>query len=159
MRCIGVIAGDGSCQPGPGQGATRADRFEDGDYDLDTGECRSNLSGGHELFETYFPIGALDADRGVVRAPDAIIDTRSAPPGVPIRYTYVVPGVGARPRPFHVEARLRFRAFPPFLLRAFAQYERDMERRGDRPSGPQLDARLPARLDIVDLARTELEVP
>lgn len=159
VRCIGVIAGDGSCQPGPGQGATRADRFEDGDYDLDTGECRSNLSGGHELFETYFPIGALDADRGVVRAPDAIIDTRSAPPGVPIRYTYVVPGVGARPRPFHVEARLRFRAFPPFLLRAFAQYERDMERRGDRPSGPQLDARLPARLDIVDLARTELEVP
>ena len=49
---------------------------------------RSNLSGMNALFETYFPIGALDASRGTPKGPDAIIDTRSLPPGVPVRYTY-----------------------------------------------------------------------
>ena len=70
----------GRCQPLPGQDRARADRFADGDYDPDTGECRSNLSGRNALFETYFPVGALDATRGIAKAPDAIIDTRSLPP-------------------------------------------------------------------------------
>ncbi len=73
VRCIGFIDDRGACQPGPGQGLTRADRFADGDYDLDTGECRSNLTGDSALFETYFPVGALDAGRGVAKAPDAIV--------------------------------------------------------------------------------------
>ena len=92
VRCIGVIDARGRLPAaGPGQGRTRADRFADGDYDLDTGACRSNLEGGRALLETYFPVGALDASRGVAKAPDAIVDTRSAPPGVPLTYVYELP--------------------------------------------------------------------
>src|SRR5262249_48421200 len=36
VRCIGIIDASGQCQPGPGQGRTRADRFDDGAYDIDT---------------------------------------------------------------------------------------------------------------------------
>ena len=157
VRCIGVVSAGGACLPGPGQGATRADRFEDGDYDLDTGECRSNLAGSRALFETYFPVGALDASRGVTKAPDAIVDTRSAPPGVPLRYVYSLPGGGA-PGPIRVEARLLFRAFPPYLVRAFAAYEAARAARGERPSGPQVDRAMLGRLDIVELARAEARI-
>src|SRR5205823_1967665 len=134
VRCIGIVDADGRCQAGQGQGRTRADRYADGDYDADTGECRSNLRGGEELFETYFPIGALDADRGVAKGPDAIIDTRSAPPGVPLTYTYAIDARGHEP-PFRVEAALRFRSFPPYLVRAFAAYEARKSAAGERPSG------------------------
>ena len=151
VRCIGVIDAAGHCQAGPGQGRTRADRFADGDYDIDTGECRSNLGGANALFETYFPVGALDAERGVLKAPDAILDTRSAPPGVTLRYTYELDAAG-RPPPFRVEARLRFRPVPPFLLRAFADYEARMAAAGLRPSGPQLTRAMLRRNHVVDLA-------
>jgi len=151
-----VIDATGKCQPLPGQGRTRADRFDDAAYDPDTGECRSNLSGGNELFETYFPLGALDADRGIAKAPDAIIDTRSAPPGVPIRYVYEI-DVGRRPPPFKVTARLRFRAFPPFLVRAFAAYEAAKAAEGFRPSGPQVTLDMLRRIDVVDLAEAHVE--
>ncbi len=157
VRCIGVIDDAGECQPGPGQGFTRADRFDDGGYDIDTGECRSNLSGGHELFETYFPVGSLDAERGVAKAPDAIIDTRSAPPGVPITYTYELPA-GGHPAPFHVRATLHFRSFPPYLVRAFADYEARQAARGLRPSGPQVTEDMLRRLDVLDLATAEAEL-
>src|SRR5262249_30259023 len=103
VRCIGTVGPDGRCQALPGQELNRADRFADGDYDQDTGECRSNLTGLNALFETYFPVGALDATRGITKGPDAIIDTRSVPPGVPIRYTYDLPTAGRR-GPFRVEA-------------------------------------------------------
>jgi hypothetical protein len=158
VRCIGVVDAAGHCTPGSGQGLTRADRFADGDYDLDTGECRSNLGGEDALFETYFPVGALDADRGVVKAPDAIVDTRAAPPGVPLTYTYVLDTRG-RPPPFTVRARLMFRAFPPYLVRAFAAYERAQARAGRRPSGPQVDERMLRRDDPVELARAEGSIP
>ena len=158
VRCIGTIAADGSCQPGPGQGLFRADRFEDGDYDLDTGECRSNLSGMNALFETYFPVGALDASRGVVKGPDAIIDTRSMPPNVPITYTYDLSTQGRR-GPFEVQARLLFRAFPPFLVKAFIDYEREQTRKGLRPSGPLVTDDALRRLEIVEVARTKVEIP
>jgi hypothetical protein len=151
VTCIGFVDAAGRCQPGPGQGRTRADRFADGAYDADTGECRSNLSGGNELFETYFPVGALDADRGIAKAPDAIIDTRSAPPGVPLTYTYVLDAAG-HVGPFSVEAKLRFRSFPPYLVRAFAEYERAMSARGERPSGPQVNERMLRRVEVTDLA-------
>src|SRR5262249_55591575 len=137
--------------PGPGQGRTRADRFDDGVYDQDTGECRSNLTGDEALFETYFPVGALDADRGLAKAPDAIIDTRSAAPDVPITYVYDLDAQSRQP-PFRVDARLRFRAFPPYLVRAFADYESRKATEGVRPSGPQVAARMLRRLDVVDLA-------
>jgi hypothetical protein len=158
VRCIGTVDESGRCQPGPGQGLTRADRFADGDYDLDTGECRSNLAGDEALFETFFPVGSLDADRGVIKAPDAIVDTRSAAPGVPLTYTYVLDTRG-RPGPFAVRARLLFRAFPPYLVRAFAAYERAEARAGRRPSGPQVDDAMLRRDDPVELARAEGSIP
>jgi hypothetical protein len=151
VRCIGIIDERGACQPGPDQGRTRADRFDDGLYDLDTGECRSNLSGGNELFETYFPVGALDADRGITKAPDAIIDTRSAAPNVPLRYTYEI-DVGRHSPPFQVDARLRFRSFPPFLIKAFADYEAKKNGARLRPSGAQVTRDMLRRLEVVDLA-------
>jgi hypothetical protein len=158
VRCIGQVDSSGRCQPGPGQGRTRADRFTDGVYDIDTGECRSNLDGDAALFETYFPVGALDADRGIVKAPDAILDTRSAPPGVPLTYVYELSTSGRAP-PFHVGARLLFRPFPPYLVRAFAAYERLQARAGKRPSGPQVLESMLDRDEPVELASAELTVP
>ncbi|AUX43906.1 hypothetical protein SOCE26_053620 [Sorangium cellulosum] len=158
VRCIGVVAPDGTCQPGIGQGLHHADRFADGDYDPDTGACGSNLTGLNAFFEVYFPVGALDATRGVVKGPDAIIDTRSVPPGVPIRYTYEL-STERRRGPFRAEARLLFRAFPPFLIRAFAGYEREQARRGLRPTGPLVTEAMLARLEVVELARAEAELP
>jgi hypothetical protein len=158
VRCVGVIDARGECQPLPGQETLRADRYADGDYDLDTGECRSNLRGRAALFETYFPVGALDASRGLPKAPDAIVDTRSLPPGEPVLYTYEL-DVAARPGPITVEARLLFRAFPPFLVRAFADYERERARRGKRPSGPLVTEAMLARLEVVEIARREASLP
>ncbi len=158
VTCIGEVDRFGRCQPGPGQGRIRSDRFDDGVYDLDTGECISNLVGERALFETYFPVGGLDSTRGVTKAPDAIIDTRSAPPKVPLRYTYAVP-VGAGRGPLSVEARLLFRAFPPFLVRAFADYEALQSARGHRPSGPLVDRGMLDKLEIVELHRRRAETP
>jgi len=157
VRCIGFVGPDGRCEAGPGQGFFRADRFDDGDYDIDTGECRSNLSGENALFETYFPVGALDASRGFVRGPDAIIDTRSLPANTPTRYTYDL-DFGGRRGPFRIEARLMFRSFPPFLIRAFAEYEREQARRGLRPSGPSVTDDMMRRLDIVELHKVTAEL-
>jgi hypothetical protein len=157
VRCIGRIDEQGACQPLPGQERRRADRYDDGDYDLETGACRSNLVGHAALFETYFPVGSLDARRGVLKAPDAIEDTRSMPPGAPRRYVYTLP-LGTHRGAIRVHARLRFRPFPPFLVRAFAAYERDRDRAGERPSGPQVDESMLARLAVVDLAEREAVV-
>ncbi|MBX3230966.1 MAG: hypothetical protein KIT84_36515 [Labilithrix sp.] len=158
VKCIGFIDREGRCQAGPGQGRTRADRFDDGAYDLDTGECRSNLTGNNAFFETFFPVGSLDADRGFVKAPDAILDQRSAAPGVVVRYTYELE-TGGRQGPFTVTARLRFRPFPPFLLRAFADYEANKAREGRRPSGPQVTPSMFRRNHPIDLAETQATIP
>ncbi|GMV15181.1 MAG: hypothetical protein AMXMBFR56_34050 [Polyangiaceae bacterium] len=155
--CIGSVDASGRCQPLPGQERARADRYADGTYDPDTGECQSNLLGDEALFETYFPIGALDATRGATRGPDAIIDTRSLPPRVPITYVYEIPTSGFTP-PFEIETRLLFRAFPPFLLRAFIDYERRQARLGKRPSGPAIDQSALARNTIVEMARVSTVV-
>jgi hypothetical protein len=152
VRCRGFVDGAGICQALPGQEQARADRFEDGDYDLETGACSSNLTGRAALFETYFPVGALDSTRGIVRAPDAIIDTRSLAPGAPVTYVYALSLPSSAVR---VEARLLFRAYPPYLLRAFAEYERAMRARGRRPAGALIDERALERLDIVEIARAE----
>jgi hypothetical protein len=157
VKCIGEIDAFGRCQPGPGQGRFRADRFDDGAYDIDTGECTSNLVGDEALYETYFPVGGLDASRGVTKGPDAIIDSRSAPPGVPIVYTYELPALGRGP--FVVEARLLFRAFPPFLVRAFADYEAQQASRGLRPSGPLVTPDMLDRLEVIELHRVRVEIP
>ena len=157
VKCIGFIDREGKCQAGPGQGRTRADRFDDGLYDLDTGECRSNLSGSNAFFETYFPVGALDADRGVAKAPDAILDTRSVPPGPVIRYTYELETAG-HPAPYVVRAKLRFRPFPPFLLRAFADYEARKAAAGLRPSGALLTTSMLRRNHPIDLAEASTTI-
>ena len=70
-----------------------------------------------------------------------------------------LPAPYARSRPLRIEAQLRFRAFPPFLIRAFATYERERAARGERPSGPQMTESMLERLDIVDLAKAAAEVP
>ena len=158
VRCIGFVDGAGRCQAAPGQGRTRADRFDDGAYDLDTGECRSNLSAGNELFETYFPVGALDAERGIAKAPDAIIDTRSALPGAVLTYTYDL-DAGAHPPPFEVDARLRFRSFPPYLVRAFAAYEARKAAQGLRPSGPQVTPDMLRRVEVTDVGDAHARIP
>ena len=149
--CIGRVESDGTCSALPGQDRTRADRFADGSYDIDTGECTSNLSGEDALFETYFPVGALDASRGVLKAPDAIIDRRSLAPGQPVTFTYDLTLSGAAKS---VEARLLFRAFPPFLLRAFVEYEAKK-----RPGRPLMSADALDRLEIIELARARVELP
>ena len=158
VRCIGIIDGSGACQPAPGQDSRRADRYADGDYDPDSGACGSNLTGLDAFLETYFPIGALDATRGAVRGPDAIIDSRSLPPSVPVRYVYQL-DAARHPGPYTIEARLMFRAFPPYLLRAFADYEREQARLGRRPSGPLLDGRALARLELVEVAAARAVLP
>lgn len=152
VRCVGRVSEDGSCEPLPEQRGVRSARYADGDYDSDTGACASNLTGRAALFETYFPVGALDASRGVLKAPDAIIDTRSLLPDTPVTYTYVLPLAAVR---LHVTARLLFRAFPPYLLRAFADYEAARAARGARPNGPLVTPSALERLDIVELARVE----
>lgn len=155
VTCRGRIDDEGHCQPGLFQNGHRADRYDDGDYNIDTGECGSNLSGHSKFLEVYFPVGALDAERGVVRGPDAIIDTRSVAPDTPVRYTYVVPVKGKPQGPFEVEARLLFRGFPPFLLKAFAEYELHMDAQGERPDGPLLSKEVLERLEVVELHRIE----
>jgi eukaryotic-like serine/threonine-protein kinase len=152
VRCIGRIDASGRCEPLAGQESARGDRFEDGDYDSDTGLCTSNLVGRAALFETYFPVGALDATRGITKAPDAIIDTRSLAPESPVHYVYELPEARGAVR---VEARLLFRAFPPYLVRAFAAYERDRAARGARRGGPLISERALERLDVVELGRVE----
>lgn len=158
VRCIGRIDARGKCQPLPGQTGHRAARYEDGTYDLDTGACESNLVGTERFLEIYFPVGSLDASRGVFKGPDAILDTRAAPPEVPLRYVYRIES-GPSPGPFRVEARLLFRAFPPFLVRAFAQYEALQAERGLRPSGPLVSFEMLERLEVVELHAVEVEVP
>jgi len=158
VRCIGTIDEHGRCQAAPGQETRRADRYIDGDYDADTGACRSNLQGSAALFETYFPVGALDASRGIAKGPDAIVDTRSLPPRRPARYAYdlTAPGVVA---PFTIDATLEFRAFPPYLVRAFIAYEAEQARAGLRPSGPLVDQAVLDRLEVVHLATARAVVP
>jgi hypothetical protein len=159
VTCLGVVDESGECvSAGGGFERHRAQNLGDGGYDIDTGECNSNLSGRAALFETYFPVGALDADRGVVKGPDAIIDTRSLAPNRPVTYTYSLNTRG-RPGPFQVETRLMFRSFPPFLIRAFAEYESKQAARGRRPSGPLVTFDMLKRLERVELAKRTLIVP
>jgi len=87
-----------------------------------------------------------------LKAPDAIIDTRSLAPATPVTYVYTLPRRSGR---VTVSARLLFRAFPPYLIRAFAAYEAGQAARGARPSGPLVTAAALERLDIVELARAE----
>jgi hypothetical protein len=70
---------------------------------------------------------------------------------------YVVPFAAAS-EPIQVRARLLFRAFPPYLVRAFAAYEAARDARGERPSGPQVDLAMLRRLDVVELARVEAQL-
>lgn len=160
VTCIGFVDAEGRCQARTelGQGRHRADRFADGAYDPDTGECTSNLVGSAAFFETYFPVGALDATRGVLKAPDAIIDTRSAPPNRPLQFTYEI-DTGRETGPIEVEARLLFRAFPPFLVRAFADYEARLGAEGKRPSGPLVTHAMLDRLEVVELHRVRVTIP
>ena len=61
--------------------------------------------------------------------------------------------------PFAVEARLRFRSFPPFLVSAFIDYERQQVSARRRPSGAQVTPEMMRRIEIVDLAAATARVP
>ncbi|KIG13861.1 cytochrome c family protein [Enhygromyxa salina] len=152
VQCIGFIDRAGRCLPrDASQELHRAARFDDAPFDIDTGECKSNLFGAEALFETYFPVGSLDATRGVVKGPDAIIDLRSAPPGVPMSWIYDLQISGFQ-APFQIEARLLFRSFPPFLIKAFADYEARQAAAGLRPSGPLVTPEMLDKLEVVEIA-------
>ena len=156
VQCIGRIDREGRCQPANAfQESHRAARFEDAEFDNDTGECRSNLFGDQALFEVYFPVGSLDATRGLVKGPDAIIDQRSAPPKVPMRWTYELELPLGVKGPLKIEARLLFRAFPPFLIKAFADYDARQAAAGLRPSGPLVTREMLAKLAVVEIAKVE----
>lgn len=156
VRCIGIIDFQGRCLPANAtQEQHRAARFVDAEFDNDTGECRSNLTGEDALFEVYFPVGSLDASRGVLKGPDAIIDSRSALPGVPMRWTYELELPLGVKGPLKVEARLLFRAFPPFLIKAFADYEARQAAAGLRPSGPLVTREMLDKLAVVEIAKVE----
>lgn len=159
VKCRGTIAEDGHCEPALFQTGHRAARYDDGDYDIDTGECRSNLEGHHKFLEVFFPVGSLDAERGVVRGPDAIIDTRSLPSKTPVRYTFELDVKPEQRGPYTIEARLLFRGFPPFLLKAFAEYEKYMTEQGARPDGPLLTEKELERLEVVELHRRTVTLP
>lgn len=153
VQCIGFVDGEGECQPAnQAQTLHRAARFDDARFDLDTGECDSNLEGDRALFEIYFPVGSLDARRGVIKGPDAIIDVRSAPPGQTMRWLYELELEPGHVGPLTVEARLLFRAFPPFLVRAFADYEALQAAGDNRPSGPLVTRDMLDKLDVVEIA-------
>jgi hypothetical protein len=85
-----------------------------------------------------------------VKAPDAIMDTRSLAPETPVTYVFELDAPRGE---VNVEARLLFRAFPPYLLRAFADYERSRAAQGRRPGGALIDERALARLEVVEIAR------
>lgn len=157
VSCIGEIDFFGQCQPKPGQEQILSARYEDGIFDVDTGVCTSNLQGENAYFEVFYPVGSLDASRGLVKGPDAIIDTRSLPPKTPIRYTYEL-ATNKHPGPYTITARLMFRAFPPFLIRAFAEYEKKQADRGLRPSGPLVTENMLERLEAVELIRERVVV-
>jgi hypothetical protein len=57
-----------------------------------------------------------------------------------------------------VRAKLRFRPFPPFLLRAFADYEARKAAAGLRPSGAQLTASMLRRNHPIDLAEASTTI-
>jgi hypothetical protein len=157
VSCAGEVSASGECLPGD-RTRHRAERFIDGDYDIDTGECRSNLPAAQALFETYYPVGALDAERGIVKAPDAIIDTRALSPRRRVRYTYEI-DVAGRQGPFAIEARLMFRAFPPYLVRAFAAYEARQAVAGRRPTGALVADAMMRRIERVLIASRRSVVP
>jgi hypothetical protein len=77
---------------------------------------------------------------------------------VPLTYTYEL-ATGSHPAPFAIEAQLLFRAFPPYLVRAFAAYEAGQSRAGLRPSGPQVDERMLARDEPVEIGNARARVP
>jgi hypothetical protein len=66
---------------------------------------------------------------------------------------------GRHAPPFAVRARLLFRPFPPYLVRAFAAYEAAQARAGLRPGGAQVRERMLRRDAPVEIGRAEVTVP
>ncbi len=150
LRCVvcdGPPDPDGFCRDFRGD---RHGRARDGRYDPDTGSCVDPATGarGH-LIETYFPFSGLRPGLGVAKAHDGLIADRVLRPFRPVTYLHEI-SAGGMQSPFTVRARLRFRAFPPFLIRAFAGYEEAQLRRGRRARALVTPEMLD-RLDVVDV--------
>jgi hypothetical protein len=73
-------------------------------------------------------------------------------------FTYVL-DAGRHPAPFSARARLLFRPFPPYLVRAFAAYEAAQARAGLRSTGAQVRERMLKRDEPVEIARAEGSLP
>lgn len=152
LRCVVCDGGppdaDGYCRDASGD---RYGRARDGAFDFDSGACTDRQTGlaGH-LIETFFPIGGLRPNEGGVRAHDGLLAARALRPFAPRTYLHEIPAAGAQ-GPFTIRARLRFRAFPPFLVRSFAQYEATQASRGRRAQGPLVTADMLDRLDVVEV--------
>lgn len=152
LRCV-VCDGappdpDGFCRDA---GGDRYGRARDGAFDVESGACTDPQTGlpGH-LIETFFPISGLRPQVGVVRAHDGLLGDRALLPFTPRTYQHELPAAGAQ-GPFTIRARLRFRAFPPFLVRSFAGYEANQASRGRRAGGPLVTLDMLDRIDIVEV--------
>lgn len=151
---------DGVCQEDR-QRFPKAWNMVQGLIDLEDGICRSNLvdEAGQELIsretqrpgkllEVFSPIEGLTADTGAFKAADAIINERSLPPGVPFYYRDRLPLQQVPTGDLCVEARLNFRAFPPYELRMFAGRELLRLAEGERQA-PTMSLGMVDRLDVV----------
>lgn len=132
-----------------------------GQIDLEDGQCFSNLvdDAGKDLFsqetlrpgkflEVFSPIEGLTADSGAFKAADAILNERSLLPGVPYTFSNRIQLSRAPQGELCIEARLNFRAFPPYELRMFAG--RELLRYASRQrSAPTMSMGMVDRLDVV----------
>jgi hypothetical protein len=92
-----------------------------------------------------FPVGALDASRGVYsKGPDAIIDTRSLPPGAPVTFTYALRDPGGRRGPFTCRGAPSLQGVPAVPREGFHRLRARAGRsKGLRPSGPLVTDDMP----------------
>lgn len=177
---IPIDTSQGSCCRGifdPSTGTCAEDRstfpkawnMVQGIVDLEGGQCRSNLVDAlgtdlisretgrpAKLLEIFSPIEGLTADTGAFKAADAIVNERSLLPGVPYRYTDRIPLSRTPQGALCIEARLNFRAFPPYELRMFAGRELLRLARGERQS-PTMSVGMADRLDVTVMGRDSLQ--
>lgn len=140
-----------------------------GKIDLEQGECVSNLVDefGNPLIsqetqrpgkflEVFSPIEGLTADTGAFKAADAIINERSLLPGLPYHFSDSIPLASQPVGDLCIEARLNFRAFPPYELRMFAGRELLRQAVGER-TAPTMSLGMVDRLDVVVMGLDTLQ--
>lgn len=151
---------DGVCHPDPVT-FPKAWNMVQGLIDIEGGACLSNLVDPEKkdlenrethrpgkFLEVFSPIEGLTADSGAFKAADAIINERSLPPGIPYTFRNTVRLSRVPQGDVCLEARLNFRAFPPYELRMFSGRELLRQASGQRLA-PAMSMGMVDRLDIV----------